>query len=52
MLLRSNYIIQEKILLYFFKQPLIQLYAPTITTKRKKKNVMQIGHLLYWLPNW
>ena len=51
MLLRSNYIIQEKILLNLIKQPSIQLYALIITTRRKKKNMMQIGHLLYWLPN-
>ena len=49
MLLRSKYIIQEKILLHVFKQPLIQLYALIITTRRKKKNMMQIGYLLYWL---
>ena len=51
MLLRNNYIIQEKIILYLFKKPLIQLYALIITTMRKKKNMIQIGHLLYWLPN-
>ena len=45
MLLRSNYIIQEKIFLYLFKQPSIQLYALIIATKRKKRNMMQMGHL-------